>query len=122
MKNPRQKRAFSMIGSLLLGLTTEMVILGYYWSNLVGYWRLLILGIGFAAYVQLWASWWYVGQTEDQPVIRTAFFTSLGLALVMAFNAAMIMTTRTDEAKARTLRAEVAKVESEKIDQESRAK
>src|SRR5262245_56522807 len=40
----------------------------------------------------------------------------------MAFNAGMILITRTDENKARIARAETAKVEANKLDQESRAK
>src|SRR5215470_12115710 len=122
MKNPRQKKTFAMVGSILLGVTTELVVIGYYWGNLSGWWRVLTVGLFFVAYVQLWASWWYVSEDEDRPVITTSFFTSLGLALVMAFNAGMILITRTDEAKAKATKAEAAKIEAEKLDQESRAK
>lgn len=122
MKNPRQKKAFAMMGSILLGFTTELVVLGYYWGNLSGWWRVLTIGLFFVAYVQLWASWWYVSEDEDRPVIVTSFFTSLGLALIMAFNAGMILITRTDENKAKSARAEAAKIEAERLDQESRAK
>ncbi len=122
MKNPRQKKTFAMVGSILLGFTTELVVLGYYWGNLSGWWRVLTIGLFFVAYVQLWASWWYVSEDEDRPVITTSFFTSLGLALIMAFNAGMILITRTDEAKAKNARIEAAKIEAEKTDQETRAK
>src|SRR5215470_6707357 len=111
-----------MIGSILLGITTELVVLGYYWDNLSGWWRVLTIGLFFVAYVQLFASWWYVQEDEDRPVIRTSFIVSLGLAIVMAFNAGMILITRTDENKAKAARAEATKIEASKIDQESRAK
>jgi len=111
-----------MIGSILLGITTELVVLGYYWGNLSGWWRVLTIGLFFVAYVQLFASWWYVQEDEDRPVIRTSFIVSLGLAIVMAFNAGMILITRTDENKAKAARAEATKIEASKIDQESRAK
>lgn len=133
MKNPRQKKMFAMFGSVLLGLTTELVVVGYYWGNLSGWWRVLTLGLFFVAYVQLWASWWYVDEAEDFRVIQTSFFVSLGLALVMAFNAGMILITRTNERKVeqarvaaaateQAARETAAKLAAEEVDQKNRAK
>jgi hypothetical protein len=53
--------------------TTELVVLGSYWGNLNGWWRVLTISLGFVAYVQLWASWWY--DTDSEPKGDRAHFT-----------------------------------------------
>lgn len=122
MKNLKDEKAFAMIGFSLLGLTTELVAFGYYLSTLNGWWRLLLLGLGFVMFVQLFSSHWCVSEKKEWPIVRAAFCVSVVLALIMAFNAGMILITRTDEKKARNTRAEVAKAEADKTDQEHRSK
>ena len=133
MKSMKREKVFIMVGFLLLGLTTELVVLNYYWATCTGAYRLLLIGLCFVVFVQLYCSHWFVTEDASWSIIKTSFFASIGLALVMTFNAAMILIARTEERKVEAARAAEARIEADKraaeatveankFDQESRAK
>lgn len=108
MTSPRQKKAFSIVGAVILALATETLVASHYWATLAGVERVAVVGVLFAAYVQLWAAYWTVDESEDAPVKITAYLVSYGLAVVMAFNGAMVMVVkRTDRQAATAVKAEM---------------
>ena len=124
MKNWTQKRVFAMCGALLLTLTTEVVAISYYWSNLQGGpWRWpLLLGLIVVGYGVMWATYWYSKEDEPLALVKTAFFVALGISVMMVFNSAMILTVRTNQKKAQDSQVAAAQIEANKTDQENRAK
>jgi hypothetical protein len=105
MQNKSHGKVFSIGGSILLALATEIIVIGHYWKMLSGVAAIAILGVLFVAYVQLWASYWYAAEEKDKPVKYTALAVSFGLAVVMALNAAVVLVLMNKERQA-TLKAQ----------------